>query len=163
MLSTFSPARRNNAGDAFSPAMRSVMTFRADVMRETEKLARKVVIRTYRSRRLSSAYSTVERSADMKRIEQLKREVASIYAQDRFSAAKYADFPSWLLRNIHRASQLGLHEGAGLRILDIGCGPGYFIAAARALGHDCEGIDVPDSCFTPLERRVYSELLGALK
>ena len=134
----------NSAEDMISPAIRYVMAFRADVMRETEKLARRAVIRTYRSRRLNSAYSTVERSADMKRIEQLKREVASIYAQDRFSAAKYADFPSWLLRNIHRTSQLGLHEGPSLRILDIGCGPGYFISAARALGHDCEGIDVPD-------------------
>ncbi len=152
----------NSAEDMISPAIRYVMAFRADVMRETEKLARRAVIRTYRSRRLNSAYSTVERSADMKRIEQLKREVASIYAQDRFSAAKYADFPSWLLRNIHRTSQLGLHEGPSLRILDIGCGPGYFISAARALGHDCEGIDVPDCCFTPLERLVYSELLGAL-
>jgi hypothetical protein len=57
---------------------------------------------------------------------------------------------------------LGLHETSGLRILDIGAGPGYFIAAARASGYDCCGIDVPDTYFTTLERRVYSELLESI-
>ena len=125
-------------------------------------MARGAAVRSYRSSSLNRLYAAVERSADVKRIARLKREMSETCSRDPFSAAKYADFPSWLLKNIHRAGQLGLHEGRALDILDIGCGPGYFIAAARALGHDCRGIDVPDSFFTPVERRVYSELLSAL-
>jgi SAM-dependent methyltransferase len=49
-----------------------------------------------------------------------------------------------------------------LRILDLGCGPGYFMAVARALGHDCSGADVPEAYFTPAEREVYEELLTAM-
>jgi SAM-dependent methyltransferase len=148
----------NSGGDADS----QTMTIRADAMREAENLIRRAAIRSYWSHRLNGAYSAISRSADVERINQLRCEVASVRARDRFSAAKYADFTTWVLRNIHRAGQLGLHERAGLRILDIGCGPGYFIAVSRALGHDCEGIDVADFCFTPLERHVYRELLGAL-
>jgi len=136
--------------------------FQAAVLRELEIVARKIRLRAYGSRKLDGAFSAVQRSADKKRIAQLSRDVAAIFRRDPFSAAKYVDFPIWLLRNIHRAAQLGLHEASGLRILDIGCGPGYFIAAARALGHECRGIDVPNSWFTPLELQVYSELLQAL-
>lgn len=142
--------------------VRQSTRFQIDVLRQIEKLARIAVLRGYWSPRLNETYSAVKRSADMKRISQLSHEVATIYRQDRFSAAKYADFPLWLLRNIHRAAQLGLHATSGLRILDIGSGPGYFIAVARALGHDCRGIDVADSCFTSLERQVYAELLEGL-
>jgi len=138
------------------------MKLRSAVLQQIEEVARTVRLRNYRSQKLNGAFSAVERSADVQRIAQLNCDVAPIYRRDRFSAAKYADFRMWLLRNIHRAAQLGLHEACGLRILDIGSGPGYFIAAARALGHDCRGIDVPDPCFTPLERQVYTELLHAL-
>jgi SAM-dependent methyltransferase len=142
--------------------MEHIMTFRADVLQQLEELARTAILQAYASRRLNTALSCVKRSADLKRIERLKREVDPIYRRDRFSAAKYADFHPWVLRNLHRAAQLGLHKTPRLRILDIGAGPGYFIAAARALGHECIGIDVPDSCLTPLELRVYTELLNAL-
>jgi SAM-dependent methyltransferase len=136
--------------------------FHTAVVREIENVARRIRLRAYGSRRLDGALCALHTSADSTRIAQLSRALAADYRQDSFSAAKYVDFPIWSLRNIHRAAQLGLHHTSGLRILDIGAGPGYFIAAARALGHDCRGIDVPDSCFTPLERQVYTGLLQAL-
>jgi SAM-dependent methyltransferase len=136
--------------------------FRVDAPQLLEKPARWARLRAYGSPKLNGAFSAVERSADIDRIKQLRREVAPLYREQPFSAAKYADFPLWLLRNLNRAARLGLHETSGLRILDIGAGPGYFIAAARALGHDCRGIDVPESFFTSLERRVYSEMLESL-
>lgn len=142
--------------------MRQAMTFRAGALQHLEKLARRAMLRTYRSSKLDAAFSVLQRSADIKRLERLKDQMEPIHREDRFSVAKYADFPMWSLCNIHRAAQLGLHKASGLRILDIGAGPGYFIAAARALGHDCVGIDVAESCFTPLERQVYSEVLTAL-
>lgn len=136
------------------------MSLLVNTKRKAEILSRQVVIRAYRSPDLTSVYQTVESSTDLTRVEQLKREMASVH--DRYGAAKYADFPYWLIRNIHRAGQLGLHIDRRLRILDIGCGPGYFMAVARALGHHCQGIDLPAASFTSIERHVYAELLGAL-
>lgn len=137
------------------------MTFRADVMRQLEEIARSARLRAYGSHRLNGAFADAKRSADLQRIERLKREVNPMYRRDRYSAAKYAQFRPWMLRNLHRAAQLGLHKAQPLRILDIGAGPGYFLAATRALGHECFGLDVPESYFTPLELHVYSEMLEA--
>lgn len=137
------------------------MTLRADVMRQLEEIARSARLQAYGSRKLNGAFAHAKRSADLQRIERLKQEVNAVYRRDRYSAAKYAQFRPWMLRNLHRAAQLDLHKEQPLRILDIGAGPGYFIAATRALGHECFGIDVPESYFTPLELRVYSEMLEA--
>jgi SAM-dependent methyltransferase len=99
----------------------------------------------------------------MERIHALRRKMRPAYRADPTSAAKYADHRFWLLLNLERAARLGLHASPELRVMDLGCGPGYFMAAARVLGHDCRGVDVPESWFTPVEREVYAELLGALK
>jgi SAM-dependent methyltransferase len=141
--------------------MEQIMTFQADVMRQLEEIARSARLQAYGSRRLNGAFAHAKRSTDLERIERLKQEVNPVYRRDRYSAAKYAQFRPWMLRNLHRAAQLGLHKARPLRILDIGAGPGYFIAATRALGHECFGIDVPESYFTSLELRVYSEMLEA--
>lgn len=119
-------------------------------------------LRQYGSSTLNDVLSSVEESADVSRIRRLWQEVKPAFRKDPSSAAKYADRHHWLLLNIYRAAQLGLHASPALRILDIGCGPGYFMAVARALGHQCEGVDAPESYLTSLERRVYSELLEAL-
>jgi SAM-dependent methyltransferase len=141
--------------------MEQIMTFRADVVRQLEEIARSARLHAYGSHRLNSAFAKAKRLTDLQRIERLKQEVNPVYRRDRYSAAKYAQFRPWMLRNLHRAAQLGLHKARPLRILDIGAGPGYFIAATRALGHECFGIDVPESYFTQLELRVYSEMLEA--
>jgi SAM-dependent methyltransferase len=83
------------------------------------------------------------------------------YQRDPVSAAKYSDYRNWLLLNIYRAACLQLHAGPRLHILDIGCGPGFFIAVNRALEHECDGVDVPEQYFTSVERKVYAELLAA--
>jgi SAM-dependent methyltransferase len=116
-------------------------------------------IRQYGSSRLMAAYSHVRKNADLERIERLREEVAPVLAKDPVSAAKYADYEYWLLFNMQRVAELGLHTTVSMSILDIGCGPGYFLTAARALGHEAHGVDVPDPYFTETERRVYGELL----
>jgi SAM-dependent methyltransferase len=101
-------------------------------------------------------------AADLRRIEALGREMASAVEHDPTSAAKYADYDRWVPFNVARIGALGLHNSRRKRILDIGCGPGYFMASALACGHDVYGIDTPESILTKIESRVYSEMLAAL-
>ena len=126
----------------------------------TTKLAFKV--RRHRSRSLNEVVSRVEASVDSAAIAQLGLRVASVYREDPTSAAKYAKSHHWILLNTLRAADLGLHATSGLRILDIGCGPCFFLALARGLGHQCFGVDAPDSVLSPVERDVYTTLIGAL-
>lgn len=116
----------------------------------------------YHSRALWALTSRVCERADLQRIENLAREMAPTVARDPACAAKYADYAYWVPFNVNRVGSLGLHESSALRILDIGCGPGYFLAAASASGHECYGIDVPATIMTAVEQRVYSELLASL-
>jgi SAM-dependent methyltransferase len=143
------------------PTLNSVLP---DVfLRRLQMIGLEARLRRYGSRALKEVPASVERSADMDRIRRLWRRVRPFYRKDPNSAPKFARHPRfWLLLNAERAARAGLHEAAGLRVLDIGCGPGYFLAVARALGHECDGVDAPQSHLTPDERTVYAELLGAL-
>lgn len=119
-------------------------------------------LRPYGPTLANDLLASVEESADLGRIESLWAEMKPAFRKEPASAAKYANRRYWLLLNIYRAAQLGLQSGPKLRIVDIGCGPGYFLAVARALGHQARGVDAPDSFLTTVERRVYTELLTAL-
>jgi len=114
------------------------------------------------SPRLARLSGRVKDSADLPRINRLRREMAETYRDDPTSAAKYADYHFWIPFNVCRIGALGLHKARPQRILDVGCGPGYFLAAARECGHECHGIDAPESVLTKTECRAYTELLGSL-
>jgi SAM-dependent methyltransferase len=116
----------------------------------------------YRSLALLRLPSRIRRSADLQRIDRLGKETASALQLDPACAAKYADYHFWIPFNVDRIGALALHHSPPLRILDIGCGPGYFLAAALAYGHDCYGIDAPATVMSEVEARVYSEMLAAL-
>jgi SAM-dependent methyltransferase len=105
----------------------------------------------------------VEALAGSAPVAQLRRRVEPIYQREPTSAAKYARPHHWILLNALRVVELGLHTASSLRLLDIGCGPAYFLALARALGHQCYGVDAPDSVLTPVERDVYATLVDALQ
>ncbi len=72
-------------------------------------------------------------AADLRRIEALGREMAPVVERDPTSAAKYTDYDHWVPFNVARVAALGLHHSKPLRILDIGCGPGYFLAVGAGL------------------------------
>jgi hypothetical protein len=92
----------------------------------------------------------------------MRRRVEPIYQREPTSAARYARPHHWILLNALRVADLGLHTTPKLRVLD-GCGPAYFLAIAQALGHQCYGVDAPDSVLTPVERDVYTTLVDALQ
>jgi SAM-dependent methyltransferase len=116
----------------------------------------------YRSLKLLGLPARIRHNADLARIDRLGRETAAALERDPACAAKYANYGLWIPFNVNRIGALALHRSAPLRILDIGCGPGYFLAAALGCGHDCYGIDAPASVMTEVEARVYSEMLAAL-
>ena len=120
-------------------------------------------VKRHRSQKLAGVPALIEASMDPNRMQALRHDVGAEFDRNPTSAAKYAMPREWLLLNTLRAGDLGLHTSSGWRILDIGCGPAYFLAAARALGHHTEGVDAPPSYMTPVERRVYGELIKVLR
>jgi SAM-dependent methyltransferase len=72
---------------------------------------------------------------------------------------KYHDkFEHSLIRNTERIFALGLDKSTRLRILDIGCGFGYFMYAAQQFGHRPIGLDQDDPYFNEV-----THLLGLKK
>jgi SAM-dependent methyltransferase len=57
---------------------------------------------------------------------------------------RFADAAYWIGRSVERAQDLWLDRSAPLRILDLGCGAGYFAYVCRFLGHECVGLDVDE-------------------
>jgi SAM-dependent methyltransferase len=55
---------------------------------------------------------------------------------------RYLDTPYYLRLNIARALALGLDDGKPRRVLDIGCGAGFFLLVCRHLGHSVQGLDL---------------------
>ena len=58
------------------------------------------------------------------------------------SMNRFADTAYWIGINVERAQDLWLDRSAPLRILDLGCGAGYFAYVCRFFGHECIGLDV---------------------
>jgi SAM-dependent methyltransferase len=57
---------------------------------------------------------------------------------------KYLDLNRWIDINIRRVREIELDLSRAKRILDLGCGAGYFAYIARLLGHDVVGLDIDD-------------------
>jgi len=57
---------------------------------------------------------------------------------------RFADVPYWLRINIERAQDLSLDRSPPLRILDLGCGAGYFLYVCKFFGHDVLGLDIDE-------------------
>jgi SAM-dependent methyltransferase len=54
---------------------------------------------------------------------------------------RFADVPYWIRINVERAQDLWLDRAPPLRVLDLGCGAGYFLYVCRFLGHTVLGLD----------------------
>jgi len=57
---------------------------------------------------------------------------------------KYLEIERWMEINLKRVRDLGLDLGGRKRVLDIGCGTGYFLYICQFLGHDVLGMDLDE-------------------
>jgi SAM-dependent methyltransferase len=71
-------------------------------------------------------------------------ELASLRAQFPHGKAdkinRFEDATYWIGVNVRRVQDLAL-DRTPLRILDLGCGPGYFLYVCKLFGHDVLGLD----------------------
>src|SRR3984893_7288276 len=65
--------------------------------------------------------------------------------QKRYAGEKYADVDQWLRVNRERVQDLKLHRSPPQRVLDLGCGGGFFLFILKQLGHSVLGLDVDES------------------
>jgi SAM-dependent methyltransferase len=72
------------------------------------------------------------------------------------------EFQQRLRLAILRAGYLGLHRQLGYSIVDLGTGPGFFIAVSKHLGHDCIGLDLPNDRLSAETVRRYEAFLKVL-
>ena len=57
---------------------------------------------------------------------------------------RFEDAGYWVGINVERAQDLWLDRTPPLRILDLGCGAGFFLYVCRLFGHDALGLDTDD-------------------
>src|SRR5436305_168287 len=69
------------------------------------------------------------------------REIQERYRGSPAGYAKYADIDLWLRLNRERVQDLNLHRSPPKRVLDLGCGGGFFLFLLQRLGHSGLGLD----------------------
>ena len=76
---------------------------------------------------------------------------------DKVTSRKYLDLDEWMSTNTKRIRDAMLRPAPPRkRVLDIGCGTGYFLHIARTLGHDVLGMDIPG-------HKLFDEVCGLLQ
>jgi len=79
------------------------------------------------------------------------REIQARYREVPRGFAKYTDVDHYLRLNRERVQDLRLHRMAQQRVLDLGCGGGFFLYILKRLGHGVLGLDTD-------EHALYGEL-----
>lgn len=85
--------------------------------------------------------------------EERLREIQQRYADSPAGYAKYANVDPWLRLNRERVQDLKLHRSVPKRVLDLGCGGGFFLFILKKLGHSVLGLDID-------QVSLYAELLN---
>jgi 2-polyprenyl-3-methyl-5-hydroxy-6-metoxy-1,4-benzoquinol methylase len=96
-----------------------------------------------RNRRFPARVTTsaVIKSIDRERFEEIQRKYADPTAPAD-APPKYLDLREWIRINVQRVRELELDYSPPSRILDIGCGAGYFLYICKTLGHEVLGLDM---------------------
>ena len=102
--------------------------------------ARKHTLRLLRPKRFELETQRVIETIDPAGFEQIRQRYA--VADPGADWPKYLDLDRWIGVNIRRIRQLELDLARPKRILDLGCGAGYFLYVAQLLGHSGVGLDM---------------------
>ncbi len=86
--------------------------------------------------------STIIKSIDARRFEETRRKYDVDDPGD--APPKYLDLEHWIRINLQRVRELGLDYAPPSRLLDLGCGAGYFLYINKLLGHEILGLDLDD-------------------
>src|SRR5437763_10013095 len=65
--------------------------------------------------------------------------------EKRHAGEKYADIEHWLRVNRERVQDLKLHRSRPQRVLDLGCGGGFFLFILKRFNHSVLGLDIDES------------------
>ena len=102
--------------------------------------ARKHTLRLLRTNRFPLDTKRVIETIDPAGFEQIRKRYA--VANPGADWPKYLDLKRWIEINIRRIRELELDLSRPKRILDLGCGAGYFLYIAQLLGHSGLGLDM---------------------
>jgi SAM-dependent methyltransferase len=102
--------------------------------------ARKHTLRLLRPKGFRLETQRVIETIDPASLEQIRQRYA--VADPGADWPKYLDLDRWIGVNIRRIRQLELDLARPKRILDLGCGAGYFLYIAQLLGHSGIGLDM---------------------
>jgi SAM-dependent methyltransferase len=75
------------------------------------------------------------------------RRVIARHSTPDYRYAKYFKKRTWLRSKTMRALETGIDKAPPGAVLDLGCGPGYFLFVCKYFGHAVHGIDLPDDPF----------------
>jgi SAM-dependent methyltransferase len=106
------------------------------------KSAKHHLNRSRQQGRLSLEPAKVIETIDREQFEQIRRRYAIDHPGEDWP--KYLELDRWIDINIRRVQRLELDVSPPQRILDLGCGAGYFAYLAQLLGHDVTGLDIDD-------------------
>jgi SAM-dependent methyltransferase len=102
--------------------------------------ARKHTLRSLRPNRFPLEKKRVIETIDPVAFEQIRQRYAGSNPTEDWR--KYLDLDRWITINIRRIRDIELDLARRKRILDLGCGAGYFLYIAQLLGHRGFGLDL---------------------
>src|SRR5207248_2584932 len=107
---------------------------------ETLTSARRHTLRLFRSNRFPLETREILATIDLEGFEQIRQR----YAVKGPSAdwPKFLDLERWIGINVRRIREIELDLARPKRVLDLGCGAGYFLYIAQLLGHEGLGLDL---------------------
>jgi len=114
-------------------------------MKLSRKLLKFTKPLTYRRgwRRAQRSFFRISLQPMLAKIDEARaREIQRRYANSNAGYAKYANIEPWLRLNRERVQDLKLHRSEPKRVLDLGCGGGFFLFIAKNLGHSVLGLDI---------------------
>jgi SAM-dependent methyltransferase len=102
--------------------------------------ARKHTLRSLQANRFPLEKERVIETIDPVAFEQIRQRYGASNPTDDWR--KYLDLDRWVSINIRRIRDIELDFARRKRILDLGCGAGYFLYIAQLLGHTGFGLDL---------------------